>query len=78
MRLYKRWWYEGLLLRSYIFFNSGKGIELYIHYFSNASNMRGEVKFVIKSDSQYLFIFAISNSNVVRYEICLKFIFNAK
>ena len=60
------------------FLNSCKGIEVYIHFFSNATKMRVEVKFVMKSDSQYFFIFAISNSNVVTYEICLKFIFNAK
>ena len=49
-----------------VFLNSVKGIELYICLFGNASKMHGEVKFVIKSDSQYVFFFAIFNSNVVR------------
>ena len=40
--------------------------------------MCGEVKFAIKSDPQYFFLFAIFNSNVVAYEICLKFILYAK
>ena len=55
---------------------SGKIIEPYIRLFGNARKMRGEVKFVIKSDSPYFCFFAIFNWNTVRYEICLKFILN--
>ena len=40
---------------SHIFSYPGKGIELYIHFFGNDSKMHGEVKFVIKNDSKYLF-----------------------
>ena len=40
---------------SHIFLYSGKGIELYIRFFGNDSKMHGEVKFVIKNDSKYLF-----------------------
>ena len=36
--------------------------------------MLGENKFDIKSDSQYFFFFTIFKSNIVRYEICLKFV----
>ena len=44
--------------------------------FINASKMQGEVKFVISLE--YFFFFAIFNSNIVRYMICLKFILKAK
>ena len=54
-------------LELYIF---GKIIELYIRLFGNASKMQGEVKFVIKNDSQDFFFFAIFNSRVVRCKIC--------
>ena len=37
-------------------------IELYIRLFSNASKMLGEVKSVIKSDSQCFFFFGISSN----------------
>ena len=66
MRLYKKGCYEGSLHWSNVFLNSVKGIELYICLFGNASKMLGEVKFVIKSDSQYFFFFAVFNSNVAR------------
>ena len=64
-------------LELYILY-SGKGIELNIRLSGNGSKMRWEVKFAIKRDSQYSLFFAISNSNAVRYGICLNFIFNAK
>ena len=52
-----------------MFLYSGKVTELYIRLFGNASKMRGEFKFAIKSDSQDFFFFAIFNSNIVRYEM---------
>ena len=54
----------GILYFCYIFLYSGKGIELYICLFGNASKISGEVKFVIKSDSQYFLFLTIFNSNV--------------
>ena len=64
-------------LEVYILY-SGKVIKLYICLFISASKMCGEVKFVMKHDSQYFLFFIVSNSNTVRCEICLKFILNAK
>ena len=66
------------MLWSHAFLYYVKGIELYIRLFGTASKMRGDVKVVIKSDFQYVFFFAIFNSKVVRCEICLQFILNAK
>ena len=61
-----------------MFLYSRKGIEHYIYLFGNTSKMYGKVKFAINSDPQYFLIFAIFNGNVVKYDMCLKFILYTK